>query len=157
MCVCAKTFLGLVWCGVVWCGVCGVGRLVIPVGTGMLVVVESKDETEGVIDSLIIFFQVENEERDLWRDVGFGGDIIPKFGTMTSKDGGGSKDDIFFFLFFVTKEERSFNIIFLRKKVIMDSLLPISGGGDLHLFSRIRRHMFPCGPFILPFRYQSGM
>ena len=128
------------------------GRLVIPVGTGMLVVVESKDETEGVIDSLIVFFQVENEERDLWRDVGFGGDIIPKFGAMTSKNGGGSKDDVFFLLVFLTKEEWSFNIIFLRKKVIMDSLLPISGGGDLHLFSRIRRQMFPFGPFLLPFR-----
>ncbi len=127
------------------------GRLVIPVGTGVLVVVESKDETEGVIDSLIVFFQVENEERDLRRGV-FGGDIIPKFGTMTSKDGGGSKDDVFFLLVFLTKEEWSFNIIFLRKKVIMDSLLPISGGGDLHLFSRIRRQMFPCGPFLLPFR-----
>ena len=128
------------------------GRLVIPVGTGVLVGGESKDETEGVIDSLIVFFQVENEERDLWRDVGFGGDIIPKFGTMTSKNGGGSKDDVFFLLVFLTKEEWSFNIIFLRKKVIMDSLLPISGGGDLHLFSRIRRQMFPCGPFLLPFR-----
>jgi len=120
-------------------------------------VVEREDETEGIIDSLIVFFQVENEERDLWRDVRIGGDILSKVGAVSCKNGCGSEDDMFFFLFFVTKEDGSFNIIFLRKKVIMDSLLPISCGGDLHIFSRIRRKKFPFGCFILPFRYQSGM